>query len=256
MGEASAKKTEGNVLTNIPHKPMFCTLHSDENLKFFCETCQTLICRDYIILEHTGHQYNRFEKVAEKERSNLLSVLDDAEAAKTKIESAMAQGEKTMQCLQLEKKSVEESITTTFKGLHDVLHSHEVALLAKSEEISLGKAASLSLQREELKKVRDKIANVYQMVFTALQTYSLAEMLSTKRTMKERLQDLLKQFWECQLAPIENEMIRAYLQASPLCSAITSFGAVTGGCCPSTTTASLYIPRMIVGKERRVIITA
>ena len=74
--------------------------------------------------------------------------------------------------------------------------------------------------------------------------------------MKERLQDLLKQFCECQLAPIENEMIRAYLQASPLCSAITSFGAVTGGCCPSTTTASLYIPRMIVGKERRVVITA
>ena len=81
----------------------------------------------------------------------------------------MAQGEKTMQCLQLEKKSVEESITTTFKGLHDVLHSHEVALLAKSEEISLGKAASLSLQQEELRKVRDKIANVYQMVLTAVQ---------------------------------------------------------------------------------------
>ena len=256
VGEASAKKTEGNVLQNIPHKPMFCALHSDENLKFFCETCQTLICRDCIILEHAGHQYNRIEKVGEKEKSDLLSVLDDAEAAKTKIESAMAQGEKTMQCVQSIKKSVDETITTTFKGLYDALHSREVVLLAKSEEIGLGKVTSLTIQHEELKRVRDNIADTCQMILTAAQTYSPAEMLSTKRTMKKRLQDLLKQFQECQLDPRENEMIHAYLQASPLCSAITSFGAITGGCCPSTTTASLYIPRMIVGKERKVIVTA
>ena len=256
VGEDTAKKTEGNVVQNIPHKPMFCALHDDENLKFFCETCQTLICRDCIILEHTGHQYNRIEKIAEKEKSDLLSVLDDAEAAKTKIESAVAQGEKTMQCVQSVKKSVDETITTTFNGLHDALRSREVALLAKSEEIGLGKVTALTIQHEELKRVRDNIADTCQTILTAAQTYSPVEILSTKRTMKERLQDLLKQFRECQLDPRENEMIHAYLQASPLCSAITSFGAVTGGCCPSTTTASLYIPRMIVGKERRVVVTA
>ena len=256
MGEASAKKTEGNVLTNIPHKPMFCTLHSDENLKFFCETCQTLICRDCIILEHTGHQYNRIEKIAEKEKSDLLSVLDDVEAAKTKIENAMAQSEKNMQCVQSVKKSVDETITTTFKGLYDALHSREVALLAKSEEIGLGKVTALTIQHEELKGVRDNITDTCQMILTAAQTYSPVEILSTKRIMKERLQDLLKQFRECQLDPKENELIHAHLQASPLSSAITSFGAVTGGCCPSTTTASLYIPRMIVRKERKVVVTA
>ena len=256
VGEDTAKKTEGNVLINIPHKPMFCTLHDDENLKFFCETCQTLICRDCIILEHTGHQYNRIEKIAEKEKSDLLSVLDDVEAAKTKIENAMAQSEKNMQCVQSVKKSVDETITTTFKGLYNALRSREVALLAKSEEIGLGKVTALTIQHEELKGVRDNITDTCQMILTAAQTYSPVEILSTKRTMKERLQDLLKQFRECQLDPKENELIHAYLQASPLSSAITSFGVVTGGCCPSTTTASLYIPRMIVGKERRVVITA
>ena len=134
--------------------------------------------------------------------------------------------------------------------------SREVVLLAKSEEIRLDKATALSIQQEELKKLQDKIADVYRIVLTAVQTYSPSEMLSIKRAMKERLQDLLKQFQECQLDPIDNEMIRGYFQPSPLCSAITSFGAVTGGCCPSTTTASLHIPRMIVGKERKVIVTA
>jgi len=82
VGETSAKKKEGSFLANITHKPMFCTLHNDEKLKFFCETCQTLICRDCIILEHAGHKYDRVEKVAEKEKNDLLSVLGDSEAAR------------------------------------------------------------------------------------------------------------------------------------------------------------------------------
>ena len=255
VGEAAAK-IEGNILQNIPHKPLFCALHSDENLKFFCMTCQKLICRDCMALKHAGHQYDRIEDVAEKEKKDLRSLVDNAEVAKTKMENAMAQGEKTMQCVQSVKKSVDKSITTTFKKLHDALQSREVALLAKSEEICHGKVTSLSMQHDEQKQIRDKIAYTCQMILTAEQTYSPAEMLSIKRAMKERQEDLLKQFHKCQLEPRENERIHPYLQASPICSAIATFGAVTCGSCPSTTTASLYIPRMIVGKERKIVVTA
>jgi len=71
-----------------------------------------------------------------------------------------------------------------------------------------------------------------------------------------KLQDLLKQFHECHLNPRESNMIHSYLEVSPLSSAIATVGTVTGGCCPSTTTAALYIPRAVVGKERKVMVTA
>ena len=109
-------------------------------------------------------------------------------------EDALAQVEKTMQRVQARKKSVNESIATEFKGLYDTLHSREVALLAKSEEVSLGKVTALTIQHDELKMVRDKVADTYQIILAAAQSYLPAEMLSTKSTMKERLQDLLKQF--------------------------------------------------------------
>ena len=51
-------------------------------------------------------------------------------------------------------------------------------------------------------------------------------------------------------------MIHSYLQVSPVSDAIATIGAITGGCCPSTTTAALHIPRAVVGKERKVMITA
>ena len=254
--ETSATKKEGNFPANIARKPMFCALHNDEKLKFFCETCQTLVCCDCIIPEHSGHKYDRIEKVAEKEKNDLLSVLGDAEAAKASIDDALAQVEKTKQRVQPQKKSVNESITATFKELYDTLHSREVALLAKSEEVSLGKVAALTIQHEDLKMVRDKLADTYQIILAAELSYLPAEMLSLKTTMKERLQDLLKQFRECHLDPRANDMIHSKLQVSTLSDAIAAIGTVTGGCCPSTTTATLYIPRAVVGRERKVVITA
>jgi len=110
-------------------------------------------------------------------------------------------------------------------------------------EVSLGKVTALTIQHEELRKVRDKIADANQIILAAVQSYLPAEMLSTKSTMKQRLEDLLKLFRECHLDPKENEMIHSYLEVSPVSSAITAVGAVTGGCCPWTTTAVLYIPR-------------
>ena len=251
--ETSATKKEGNFPANIARKPMFCARHNDENLS---ETCQTPICRDCIVLEHSGHKYDRIEKTADKEKGDLRQVLGEAEAAKTSIDDALAQVEKMMRCVQARKKSVNESIATKFKGLYSTLHSREAALLAKSEEVSIGKVTALTIQEEELTKVRDMIANTYQIILAAAQSYLPAEMLSIKSTMKERLQDLLKLFHECHLNPTENEMIYSYLQVSPLSDAIAAIGIVTGGCCPSTTTAALYIPRAVVGKERKVMITA
>jgi len=108
-----------------------------------------------------------------------------------------------MQCVQARKKSVNGSITATFKELYDILHSREVLLLAKSEEVSLGKVTALTIQHEELKMVQDKIADTCQIILAAAQSYLPAEMLSTKGTMKERLKDLLKLFRECHLDPKE-----------------------------------------------------
>ena len=165
-----------------------------------------------------------------------------------------------MQRVQARKKSVNGSITATFKQyddmIYDILRSREVALLAKSEEVSLGKVTALTIQHEELKMVRDKIADTCQIKLAAAHSYLPAEMLSTKGTMKERLQDLLKQFCECHRNPKENEKIYSYLEVSPLSNAIATIGDVTGGCCPSMTTATLYIPRAIVGKERKIMVTA
>ena len=250
----SMKKGEENL--HISHKLMYCTQHHDENLKFYCETCEVLVCRDCIVLEHKDHQYNRIEKVAEKEKADLHSTFSDAEAAKGTLEDALAQGEKVAQCVQARQKTVNEAITNAFKQLYEAIRSREAALLAKSEEISLGKLTSLSLQSDELKKMQDEIATTCQFVETAAKSHLPSEFLSTKKFMKDKLQDLLQQFRACPCDPYESDLMPTSLDTKPLLNEISQFGGVTGGCCPSMSTAEIYISKVVVSKERTITVTA
>ena len=98
----------GHLPPNIPRKPMTCQLHEDEMLKFYCNTCSTLICRDCMAIEHSGHSYDRIEKVAEKEKVNLLTNLEAAERAKAKLEEATAKGGKVIQHVKNKQKKLKK----------------------------------------------------------------------------------------------------------------------------------------------------
>ena len=60
-----------SLFDSIPHKATNCEIHNDEVLKFFCETCNKLVCRDCLILQHNGHKYGRVEQLAEKGKKEL-----------------------------------------------------------------------------------------------------------------------------------------------------------------------------------------
>ena len=108
---------------NVPHKPMNCQLHEDEILKFYCETCSALICRDCRDLHHKGHSVDRVEQMAEKEKIALKSTRGSADQAKAKLDSAITHGNEVIQHIQSKQKSIEEGIDSTFKALDDALQS-------------------------------------------------------------------------------------------------------------------------------------
>jgi sugar lactone lactonase YvrE len=254
--EKSKSKSEAKPLINVPHKPMSCQLHEDEILKFFCETCSVLICRDCVICEHSGHTYSRVEKVADKERADLLSTLEGASGAKAKLDDAIAGGGKIMQQIQAKQKSVEDDVESAFKALFEALQERKKALLAKAAEISLGKQTALTMQGEEFKMLRDEIAKTCEMIAAATQVYTPAEMLSAKKVMASKLQELVKRYKEVDLEPSRSDAIPSMLYTSELVEKITSFGVVVGGSYPGEAKTDLHIPRAVVNKERKITIIA
>ena len=252
----SDAKSAKPLLESVPEMLLNCQQHSDEALKFYCETCSMLICRDCIILDHSGHSYNRIEKVAEKEKADLVSILGKTEGAKTKLDDAMAKGGKVKQQIQAKQKIVEDDIESAFKALNEALQKRKQVLLAKAAEIDLGKQTALTMQGEEFKMLRDEIAETCEMITAAIQIYTPAEMLSAKGAMASKLQQLVDQYREVSLEPCRSDMMPSVLDTSELVEKITSFGIVVGGSYPGGAKTDLHVPRAIVNKEKKITITA
>lgn len=245
-------------LEMVATEPQFCSMHSDEILKFYCETCGCLVCRDCTVVEHSGHKYDRMERVADTERKKLSSLLDEATRSREKVEAAMSSIAQARKEFDEKKLSIDDSIVSAFQKLEQALSERKEVLLARSAELSKGKVDRLGDQAEELDRLKSDMVHVALILQAAIETYSVIEMLSVSSALTSRLKELLSQLSKLSLDPCETKPAPVFVSLDPTaaCCMLTEFGVITSGCCPGESTASLQIPSAIVGRERRVVITA
>ena len=242
----------------VATEPQLCSVHPDENLKFYCETCSCLVCRDCTVVEHSGHKYDRMEKVADMERKKLSSLLEEATQTRDQIEAAMSSVAQVRKEFDEKKLSINESIVSAFQKLEQSLCERKELLLTKSAELSKGKVDRLGSQMDELDRLKNDIVHVAIILQAAVETYSVVEMLSISSALTSRLKELLSQLSKLSLDPCETKPAPVFVSLDPAvaCSMLAEFGVITSGCCPGESTASLQIPSAVVGRERRVVITA
>ena len=88
---------ESGDVQDYARRGYFCKKHRDD-VRFFCEKCQTCICRDCAILEHQDHNKISLEQGLEKNKSEIEAKMRKAEANGSRL--------KTMKQF-LEKRSLE-----------------------------------------------------------------------------------------------------------------------------------------------------
>ena len=240
---------------DIVHKPVHCQLHEGEILKFYCETCSALICCDCMTTKHAGHTHQRIEKVVEKEKADLVSIIasTDIKSIKVKLDDNISKGSNIMQQVQgNSEKPIEELIECAFTALMDTLSKRKETLLGMLGSIK----TDLEVQGEEFKTLRKEIVETYEMITIATQAYTPAEMLSAKGAMTKRLEQLLKQYKETYLEPCRSDMISNKLDTPELVENIISFGLIVKGSYPEHAETDFYLRRVVAGIERKITITA
>lgn len=55
----------------LTHRPLFCSTHEREVLKYFCETCDEPLCRECLIVVHREHSYGYLKDVDKRHRSEV-----------------------------------------------------------------------------------------------------------------------------------------------------------------------------------------
>ncbi len=233
------------LLDSIPHKTASCQLHSDELLKFYCETCKQLVCRDCIILKHNNHKYDRVEQVAEKGKQQLKPLLPQATSAADQLKTSASEADKMIALVQKKKASVDDVIKSEFKKIRETIETREKALLAKNREVNFLKETALKIQQESMTSLQVNIRQIRKQISEALIMYSSVELLSAQASMETGLTDIKTQFDSFPLKLCKTDSITASFTTTTIMEDIESFGEVIGG-----GTVSSYSSVMIRGEKK------
>ena len=245
------KKTNSKSII-LPRKPVTCSKHTKKRLKFYCDTCQCLICRDCIAMEHSDHKRVYPEDVAAKEKESLMETLQEAEDAITKLEAAITSRDDMKKLIEIQKNEVNEKIAQEFKMIYSSLQEREKALHSKCEEFANRKLTVLSMEMEEIDNLKRSLTFSTQTA-SGVENLSLAELLGTKKPIQEHLQNRLTSFAQLNLEPGESDDISVVVNKTAIDEAIAELGNVSV-CDPvqCTIEEGLVIPMATVGKKREV----
>ena len=106
-----------------------------------------------------------------------------------------------------------------------------------------------------MRSLRKEIAGICEVVAADIPSSTPTEMLSVKRLMTNKLQQLLKQYKGVELEPCRSDMLRSVLDTSELVEKISSFGIVVGNSNPGEAKTDLHLATAVVGKKRKITIT-
>ena len=182
-------KFESSDVQDYARRGNYCKKHTDE-VRFFCEKCQTCICRDCAILEHQDHNKISLEQGLENNKFEIEDKMRKVEANGSRL--------KTMkECLEKRRLEVNNSIeeaTSEVKRIAQqrisLIQQHEATV---TEQLLEKKAAFKEAFLAQIASLVDKemeINNTMTFCEDVLLRNNLPEILNIKAMVEQRLQEL------------------------------------------------------------------
>ena len=151
-----------------------CTKHEGEPLKLYCNTCYKLICRDCIVIDHSGHKYAFVPDAAscckiqitqkasslENMSSNLKSALKSLSNAKMKMENHNAATQRAIDAAHMKLNTKLQQKNKELKAVASrkiSITTKEITSQKNNAELALGEVESLlDLFHRNLGKANDQ----------------------------------------------------------------------------------------------------
>ena len=248
-----SEKKQANLTVDMKPQDTCCSEpnHDGEVLKFYCETCRQLVCRDCILIKHKEHTHSDIDVIARSHKEELKAAVEPACGAISALVDAKGANNKMIQQVNSRVGDVHESIEKAFTELEKALKLRKKVLLDEASDIGTSKVTALMLQQEEFQRHQDSLQGYIDAIEEALQTHTDKEIMALGGLLQHELQASVEQV---SLPPARVNLIPAAFPITPLAEIISSFGYVSGGSCPSQASVE-HISCAIIGKERMVKVT-
>ena len=200
--------------------------HEKKKLKFYCESCQCLVCRDCTLVLHKDHRIAEVCNIAKVHRDGMREALVCAQEMASKLTSAIGANDKMAEQVETSRENATLLINQTFEQLHQAIEERKKTLLSEIGAISLSKTTALSLQKEQLVKIQDEIGRYTEMTSHILQTHTEHEVVALGDLLPTELKATLKKVGGVSLTPSQSSDIHVTLHTDSLMKELSIFGHV------------------------------
>ncbi|XP_069618932.1 transcription intermediary factor 1-alpha isoform X2 [Ranitomeya imitator] len=182
----------------VPHavgansqRPVFCPFHKKEQLKLYCETCDTLTCRDCQLQEHKEHRYQFIEEAFQSQKVIIDSLITKLMDRNKSIKFTGDQIQSRILDVNQNQKQVEQDIKVAIFTLMVEINKQGKALLHQLESLTKERRMKLLKQQSEADCYSKQLEHVIYFSKWALSSGSSTALLFSKRLITHRLQHLL-----------------------------------------------------------------
>lgn len=185
LNELTSQEEANNNLCN----PDSCSEHKLEELTYFCQTCDMLICRECTVLNHpkTTHEFEPLKQASSKHRQEITALLDTIKTRSPFVKRALLEIEEACGDIPQHALVIEEQIKSSTARYIKALKEREMQLLDDLGAMREYKATLLEQQKERLYKGIKDIESNCGLVERMLQEGNAAEVARVKDFMTGRL---------------------------------------------------------------------
>ena len=247
---ATLGQIEADVAQFVPPKKvaMTCPKHPSKKSKIYCETCNELICRDCTVKAHRDHQFDLVGDCFPKHRDAIVASLQPIKQQLDIVSQAVAEVDARSARLAENGDAIKRDIQVATSELIRALKAREQQLMAEVDQIVGQTSKTLAAQRDHYQLTQTQLVSCLEFVEESLRTGSPQEVLSMKKPVVERVQQMAKEFQPNHFQPGPEEII--HFSHEQLTDACKRFGETSiNPICPEKCYATgKGVERVLPGK--------
>ncbi|XP_066923887.1 E3 ubiquitin-protein ligase TRIM71-like [Clytia hemisphaerica] len=240
----SFEELQNNTVDESIRCPSFCKIHDREILKYFCESCDSAICRDCAIFEHREHNYLDLKEAVKSHGKQLLQLLGNTKQKVPILKNALDSILQVENNLQQRKEKIEESINQSVDSHIQLLEEKRKYLLQQAQDMTSAKDNVLQEQFKRLHFDLDNVVSSCEFVDNIVLYGNEAEFMDVKYFMLSRLHALSEH--KMQLVPEENDVLCFNQNNQNLMTGTRDFGILT--------TSQAFAPFCFASERNEILI--
>lgn len=185
---------EANTESVAIHKPLYCSVHATENLKYFCYSCETPVCNECLIADHKGTEH-RYEIISEAEKHMRTDVEKLLQDTRSKVEHCYAETaklESSLQELQQQHDTARDVIKEAYDMIINAIEKRKDQVMSDLKSLHKEREIKIMEQFHHVEKSVDQMEYCTTFTRKLLDNGNGPEILSLKKMICHQLKTLIR----------------------------------------------------------------